>query len=88
MKRAVDALRPDVILIRYSLEPDWRGDPSIVFRVPLSGDAAKPEHLREVVQRVALNLAEEVKPENFGLHSYINYRSKSEQDRMEEAAWA
>lgn len=86
--RAVERLRPDVLLIRYSLEPDWTGDPSIFFRVLLSDEAAQPGHLRDVAQRVAMNLEEEVQPENFGLHFYVNFRSKSEQDQLKEPAWA
>ena len=70
VRRAEESLRPDVVLIRYSLGSDWTGDPSIFFRVLLSDEAAKPSHLQEVAQRVATNLAREVNVESFGLHAY------------------
>ncbi len=77
-----------MVLIRYSLESDWTGDPSIFFRVLLSDEAAKPTRLHGVAQRVAMNLEREVDVESFGLHAYLNFRSKSEQDNLKEPAWA
>ncbi|MEZ5353981.1 MAG: hypothetical protein R2762_15185 [Bryobacteraceae bacterium] len=83
-----EALHPDVVLIRYSLGSDWAGDPSIFFRVLLSDEAAKPKRLQKVAQSVAMKLAREVDVESFGLHAYLNFRSKSEQDKLNEPAWA
>lgn len=87
VRRAEESLRPDVVLIRYSLGSDWTGDPSIFFRVLLSDEAAKPKRLQEVAQRVAMNLAREVNVEDFGLHAYLSFRSKSEQDELNEPSW-
>lgn len=54
----------------------------------LSDDAVEPKRLQEVAQRVALKLDGEVQSENFGLHAYFNFRSKSEQDKLKEPTWA
>jgi hypothetical protein len=64
------------------------GDPSIFFRVLLSDDAAKPNRLGEVAQKITAKLTGEVQAENFGFHTYFNFRSKSEQDMLKEPAWA
>lgn len=87
--RKVEAeLRPDVVRIRYSLDEDWTGDPSIFFRVVLSDEAANPKRLGDVAWRVREKLDWDVNPDDFGLHAYTSFRSKSEQDESKDPDWA
>jgi hypothetical protein len=88
VRRAEASLIPDVVLIRYSIGSDWTGDPSIFFRVLLSDEASRPNRLQEVAQRVADRLINEVRSDEFGFHAYFNFRSKSEQQKLNEPAWA
>jgi hypothetical protein len=79
---------PEVVRVRYSLDRDWTGDPSIFFRVLLRDEASKTPRLGRVARRVIDRVSEKVRPEAFGLNSYFNFRSESEQAKLNEADWA
>ena len=83
----LNALGPDVVRIRYSFGTDWSGEPSIFFRIVLSDAASRPARLKEVSQRVALRLMNEVMSDEFGVHAYFNFRSESEQAALKEPDW-
>ena len=85
--RAKLKLQGDVKSIRYSLDPDWSGDPSIFFRVVLTDGASQPAHLRQISQRVALTLMDEVRTDDFGIHAYFDFRSESEQRMLRDPDW-
>lgn len=86
--RAQKALADNVVRIRYSIGNDWTGDPSIFFRVVLSDAASRPGNLQKVAQRVKLRLMNEVRSDEIGFHAYFNFRSESEQAKLNEPAWA
>jgi len=88
LRRAERILAPDVVRIRYNFANDWTGDPSIFFKIVLSDDASQKAKRSETAQRVALTILNEVKAEDLGLHSYFNFRSLSEQEKLNEPAWA
>ena len=88
VERARRALSADVVRIRYDIGTDWIGTPSVFFRIILTDKASKPENLREVAQRVSLKLMNEAKTDESGLHAYFNFRSRSEQAKLKEPAWA
>lgn len=88
VKRLEESLRPDVVSIRYSFGEDWYGKPSVFFRVLLSDDASKPRRLGKVSRKVRDKLFWEVPSDEFGLHSYTNFRSKSEQDELQDPDWS
>ena len=87
-QRAVQALAPDVVRIRYSLGEDWTGDPSVFFRVVLSKEASREEHLGETARRIESSIRNEVNPDELGLYAYFTFRSESEEAANREAAWA
>ena len=64
------------------------GEPSIFFRILVSDAAGHPANLKDLAQRVALLLMNEVQTDEFGLHAYFNFRSESEQAALREPAWA
>ncbi len=88
VRRAEEALRPDVVRIRYSFGEDWTGDPSIFFKVLLTDAASRPAKLGKVVSRAELRIAEEFPGEALGLNWYTSYRSQSEQRELADPAWA
>jgi hypothetical protein len=88
VQRAMQALRPEVVRIRYSLRDDWTGEASVFFRVVLSDEASREAQLREVTQRVERTILDEVQPQELGLQWYFNFRSLSEQEELQEPAWA
>jgi len=88
VQRAVHALAPGVVRIRYDIGADWTGEPSIFFRIVLADETARKPRLSETAQMVALILMREVKADEQGLHAYFNFRSLSEQAQLNEPAWA
>jgi hypothetical protein len=88
IQRAIQALAPDVVRIRYSLDDDWTGDPSVFFRVVLSDDASREEQLGKTARRILDGIRDEVRPEELGLNYYFNFRSFSEESKNPDPAWA
>ncbi|MEZ5401806.1 MAG: hypothetical protein R2729_19185 [Bryobacteraceae bacterium] len=84
---ATTALAADVARIRYELGEDWSGGGAVFFRVLLKDSASKRSHLREVARRVVSKISSEVQPGELGLQAYFNFRSESEQARLNEEAW-
>lgn len=87
VKRAERVLAPDVIRIMYSFAEDVYGNVSLFFRVLISDQAAAPAHLRKTTQRIISKVLQEIKAEDPQLQTYFNFRSRSEQALLKEAAW-
>ena len=81
------SLAPDVVHIRYEIGQDWSGEWSIFFRVLLTDDAAK-HRLSEMRDKVVRGLAKQLDFPGMGVWSYHNFRSASEQEALQEPAWA
>ena len=81
------SLVPDVAHIRYEIGEDWSGQWAIFFRVVLSDDAAK-RRLRDVATKVVWGLARQLDFPSMGVFPYHNFRSVSEQEALQEPAWA
>jgi hypothetical protein len=85
--RAQRALGPDVVRIMYSFADDWTGEESLFFRVLISDEASAPSRLRKTTQRISAKILREIKADELGLQTYINFRSKSEQETLREPFW-
>lgn len=85
--KATAALARDVVRIRFSLDEDWAGDDAVFFRVLLKDSASKRSRLYGVAQRIRSRISSEVQPERFGLQTYFNFRSESEQASLKEKTW-
>jgi len=82
-------LRPEVLRIRYTLGDDWTGDPAVFFRVVISDAFSSRDQIRKVTNRVSTTLVQQIEPvEQWGVRPYFNYRSQSEQEVLQEEAWA
>ncbi len=88
VKAVARKLAPDVVRIRYHIGSDWTGDSSIFFRILLSDAASREERLADVTGRVRSRLLEELRPAEWGLLPYFDFRSQSEQAVLREEAWA
>jgi hypothetical protein len=84
----VRELSPAVQHIRYEIAPDWSGQWAIFFRVLLSDDASNAMNLRETAPRVMWRMSEKLDLPNLGLFPYFDFRSQSEQAKLNEPAWA
>jgi hypothetical protein len=81
------SLAADVVRIRYKIGEDWSGQWAIFFRIVLTDDAAK-HRLRDVADKVAKGLAQQLDYPGMGVFPYHNFRSASEQAMLQEPAWA
>ena len=77
----------EVVGIRYSVGEDWSGDPAIFFRVLLTDSASRREVIGEVGQRVSRVLSDTVYRDSPDYFAHINYRSKSDQERLKDPEW-
>ncbi|SPE42231.1 hypothetical protein SBA3_5060003 [Candidatus Sulfopaludibacter sp. SbA3] len=80
-------LAPDVVRIRYEIGEDWSGQWAIFFRIVLTDEAAR-RRLREVAGKVVWGLAGQLDFPAMGVFAYHNFRSVSEQEVLQEPAWA
>jgi hypothetical protein len=89
LDRIAKDLGPDVVYIRSNVGTDWAGDPAIHFRVVLSDAVANSDFQRlpEVTDRVSSLLENEFQLSDLDLFSYIDYRTLSEQEAINEPAW-
>ena len=87
VSRASQALGTDVVRINFQPGMDWMGFASIFFNIVLSNQASSPARLRQVTQRVALTLMNELRTDEQGVRAYFNYRSESEVAQMNDPAW-
>ena len=84
---AVEALAPDVVRVRFSLDEDWTGDPSVFFRIVLSDEAVKEAVRGKTIRRIRDKIRNEVRPDELGLNAYFNFRSFSEEEEEPDPEW-
>jgi hypothetical protein len=88
ISKAKRKLGPEVVRVNYSIGSNSTDDPSIFFRVVLTDDAAKEDRLAEGTRKVGIALFDELRPiENWGLIPYVNFRSQTEQNAIDDPDW-
>ena len=87
VQRAAEALAPGVVRVRFSLDEDWTGDPSVFFRIVLSDETYHEGKLAETAHRIMDKLRKEVMPDDLGLFAYFNFRTYSEEAADPDPAW-
>ena len=86
--REIEKMFPgEVVGIRYSLGDDWSGDPGIFFKVLLTDAASRREVIGDFVHRISWALSEIVFLDSPDYYPYVNYRSESEQQKLNDPAW-
>lgn len=87
--RVEEKLGDQVIRIRYSLDYDSTGDPAVKFRVVMPDSSLAKGKLLESTRHVSFVIEDELQPlETWGVYPYFNFRAQSEQEEMQEPAWA
>jgi hypothetical protein len=85
---AAKHLGPEVVRVGYRLRPDSTGEPSLYFRVVLEDAYIHRDTIFDLTSRIKTILRDIIRPEeNWGLHAYFKFRSKSEQDRSGDPDW-
>jgi len=88
VKAAEEKFAPDVIRIRYHTGFDWNGDPAVFFRILLSDTASLHENLVDIAPRVDRELFDEfLRLGESDYFPYTTFRSKSEQDQLQDPQW-
>ena len=77
----------EVVGIRFSISHDWNGDPAIFFRVLLSDAASRQGTLADITGRVAGELFDLPQISESEYTPYFYFRSKAEQDKLNDPEW-
>jgi hypothetical protein len=81
--RAAQGLMPNVVGIIPTLDNDWMGQPAVFFMVILSDAASRRDQLLKVTNHVSSVIVQQVQPlEQWGVLPYFNFRSQSEQAKI------
>ena len=82
-------LPPEVVRVRYEFREDWVGEPSVFFNFTLADDAFVRGEFADLSTKIFWILNDRLDPEEeWGVHMYLRYRTVSEQERLQEPAWA
>ena len=66
-----------------TLGDDWSGETAVFFMVILADSATRRDQLLDVTNRVSQTLVDQVQPlEEWSVLPYFNFRSKSEQTKI------
>jgi len=82
-------LAPHVVGIIPTLGDDWSGEPAVFFMVILSDPASQRDRILSITNQVSQAIVQQVQPlEEWGVLPYFNFRSQSEQAKLNEPALA
>jgi hypothetical protein len=89
IERAARRLAPHVVSVTHTLGDDWSGEPAVFFMVILSDAASRRAQLLNTSNQVSEAIVREVQPlEQWGVLPYFNFRSQSEQAKLNQPALA
>ena len=78
-----------MIGIVATLGEDWSGEPAAFFMVILTDAASRRDRLLDISNRVSEAIVQQVQPlEQWGVLPYFNFRSQSEQAKLNQPAVA
>ena len=87
--RAAQSLAPQVVSIIPTLGNDWSGEPAVFFMVILADSATRRDRLLSISNRVEQTIVQHVRPlEQWGVLPYFNFRSQSEQAKLDQPTLA
>jgi hypothetical protein len=86
---AARGLGPDVVSVIPTLGEDWTGEPAVFFMVILADSATRRDRLGKITNEISQALVDQVQPlEQWGVLPYFNFRSQSEQAKLDQPAVA
>jgi hypothetical protein len=79
----------EVVRIRHSFSRDWDGDPAINFRIVLTDKVRRDYRLSELSDLIGTALIKDLAlyEEYLEFIPYFYYRTKSEEDKMNDPEW-
>jgi hypothetical protein len=87
--RVAQRLAPHVVSIIPTLGNDWSGEPAVFFMVILADAASRRDQLLNISNQVSQAIVEQVQPlEQWGVLPYFNFRSQSEQAKLNQPTLA
>jgi hypothetical protein len=87
--RVAQSLAPQVVSIIPELGNDWTGEPAVFFMVILADAFSGRDRLLDIINRVSETLEQKVQPlERWGVLPYFNFRSQSEQAKLNQPTLA
>lgn len=87
VRKVEEKLHPDVVRIRFSLGEDWSDDPAIFFRIIVSDEASGHSDLAEFTGRIESEIFDELRIAELDYVPYFNFRTKSEQEKLQSPEW-
>lgn len=83
--RAAQRLAPHVVSIIPTLGNDWSGEEAVFFMVILADASSQRDQLLNISNQVSQAIVQEVQPlEQWGVLPYFNFRSQSEQAKLDQ----
>jgi len=87
VEQAAKRLAPNVVNIIPTLDNDWSGEPAVFFMVILADAASRRDQLLAISNQVSEHIVQKVQPlEQWGVLPYFNFRSQSEQTKLDQPA--
>jgi len=75
---------PHVVSVIPTLGNDWNGAPAAFFMVILTDAASRRDRLLSITNQVSQAIVQQVQPlEKWGVLPYFNFRSQSEQAKLD-----
>ena len=89
VRKVEQQLGRHVLRIRHTVDEDSTGDPAVHFRIVLPDESVRREKILEAARYVSYEIERNLQPQvRWGVNPYFLYRSKSEQETIQEPAWA
>ena len=87
IERVKKLLGPEVVRIKHVFQEDTSGEPAVYFRIIITDLSSRRETLGDVADKIERTLRDEIRPYNWGIRLYTNFRNESEQAKLNDA-WA
>ncbi len=88
LAQQINALKPypfGVVNLRFKVDEDWTGEPSLFVRVTLSDEAAAEPGFYENTRNFSEYFDEKIEPiRKWDLFPFITFRSESEQEKLKD----
>lgn len=86
--QAASVLPAPIVRVIPSLGTDWNGESAVFFQIVLA-DGTPRGQLLNLTKQISQAIVQQVQPlEEWGVLPYFNFRTQSEQARIEEPTWA
>jgi hypothetical protein len=86
--KTASVLPHPIVSVTPTLGTDWNGESAVFFQIVLA-DGTPRGQLLALTKQISQDVVQQVRPlEEWGVLPYFNFRTQSEQARINEPAWA